>query len=105
MINLRNKTFIVITIVLAALTAFFIYDLISYMNEREEKSIEVGNESLQKVQSEVDEILNGVIEEGAKLKEIVESQKLTEQEVRKLVEESSRDLFLLTSCGHCLRTL
>lgn len=95
MINLRNKTFIVITVVLVVLSGFFIYDLMSYMNDREARSIQVGNESLQKVQSEVEEILNGVIEEGAKLKEIVENQKLTAEEVRRLVETSSRDLFYL----------
>ncbi|WP_422360705.1 PDC sensor domain-containing protein [Reichenbachiella sp.] len=95
MINFRNKTFVVITLVLVALSAFFIYDLMSYMNEREEKSIEVGNESLRQVQSEVEEILNGVIDEGAKLKKIVENQKLTTEEVRTLVEKSSRDLFYL----------
>ncbi|SMD35249.1 Cache domain-containing protein [Reichenbachiella faecimaris] len=95
MINLQNKTFIFFAVVFLGLSAFFIYDLWNYMNVREKKSIEIGTESLLKVQNEIEEILDEVIAEGDQIKKIVEGQRLTKKEVIALAEKSSRDLFYL----------
>lgn len=95
MIYLRNKTYILLTISFAILSAYFIYDYKEYMQDRKEESVRLGKESLSEVQQDVNDILNDIIDEGDKIKDILESQNLTEDQIIDLVEKTSRDLFYL----------
>lgn len=95
MIFVRNKTYILLTIAFAVISAFLIYDYVNYMNQRDEASIRMGREALAEIQADIAKILDDVIEEGDIIKEIVESQNLSEEEIKDLVENRSRDLYYL----------
>lgn len=95
MIYIRNKTYILLTIAFAVLSAYFIYDYMSYMQHREDESVRMGQESLAKVQGDIVEILDGILAEGQKIKTLVESEALSKTEVIALVEKTSRDLYYL----------
>lgn len=72
------------------LSAYFIYDYLTYMDERDERCVQIGSESLQEVQYKIASILWEVVEEGEKIRFIIENQDLTADEVVELVEERSR---------------
>ncbi|MEP3388030.1 MAG: cache domain-containing protein [Reichenbachiella sp.] len=95
MIYIRSKTYFFLTVALTLLSSYFIYDYMDYMNDREKESVRLGQESLELVQSEIASILDEIIAEGEKVKSIVESQNLSQEETRELVENRSRDLFYL----------
>ncbi len=66
-----------------------------YMNGRDQESVRLGQESLDLVQEEIVSILNEIMVEGEKVKDIVESQNLSHEETKQLVEKASRDLYYL----------
>lgn len=95
MIYIRSKTYILLTVALTLLSSYFIYDYMDYMNGREKESIRLGQESLDQVQGEIVSILDEIIAEGEKVKNIVESQNLSQEETKELVERTSRDVYYL----------
>ena len=95
MIYIRSKTYILLTIALTLVSSYFIYEYMDYMNSREKESVRLGQESLDLVQEEIISILDEIIAEGEKVKDIVESQNLSQEETIELVESTSRDLYYL----------
>ncbi|UXX80240.1 hypothetical protein N7E81_03890 [Reichenbachiella carrageenanivorans] len=95
MIYIRNKTYLLFTIAFAVLSVYFVYDYMSYMQHREDESIRIGQESLEKVEGHIITILEDIMAEGEKLRDQLESQSLSKEEVISLVHKSSRDLFYL----------
>ncbi|SMD35253.1 Cache domain-containing protein [Reichenbachiella faecimaris] len=95
MIQIRNKTYMFLTFAFAILSTYFVYDYLNYMKEREQESVVLGRESLDDIQREIITILDDIVAEGDKIKEILESAMLTKEEVINLVQTRSRDLFYL----------
>lgn len=95
MTRLKNRSFFIFTLFFLAVSIYFIYDYAKYIYDREETSLRIGQQSMTKVKTEIAQILDEVIEEGNRIKSIVETQRLSKQELAELVEERSKKSFYI----------
>ncbi|MCV9388630.1 PDC sensor domain-containing protein [Reichenbachiella ulvae] len=93
---MKSKLIVLLLIgIFGLISVYFIYGYWSSKNERVNKSITEGNKAIKTVTNDLDSILNNVTNRGQRIKDLVSTHSLSQEEIVELVKKESRDSYYI----------